>query len=399
MAVNRKRQLAVFLTILFGAFEIILQRWLLQRKISRSGELQKTDVSFSTANRQREAENKLENELKLVLFYTSLFGRRPWPGLVNDHNFTNWNGIACRQRGCKITYNRSDFLKSDAVLFHGRDLPSVTHMKNILRIKPPKQRWIYFMHESPQFSYFDAPSYNGFFNWTMTYRRDSDFFVPYRFYTRLEPDEIAMSTKFINYAEGKDKVAVFLVSHCGELRDKLVRKLMKYINVDIFGSCSKYFNQTETCPKSSLECSLKLQRYKFLLAFENSFCNDYITEKYWYISLDHSVIPVVMGGASYENEELAIPGSFINVADFESVEALAIFLLRLNSNDTAYNEYFRWKRKFKPMLPESWTCKICSTLHNDSLPAKVYNMEDFWGIEKNCGENEEKVYKLIDGDD
>jgi hypothetical protein len=33
--------------------------------------------------------------------------------------------------------------------------------------------------ESAQYIYMDIHSMDGFFNWTMTYRRDSDFFRPY----------------------------------------------------------------------------------------------------------------------------------------------------------------------------------------------------------------------------
>ena len=90
-----------------------------------------------------------------------------------------------------------------------------------------------------------------------------------------------------------------------------------------------------------------------------------------------------MGGASYENKQLAIPGSFINTANFESVEALAKYLLYLNANDTAYNEYFLWKNEFKANARiGSWPCKVCTALNNDSLPAKVYDMVDFWGVQK-----------------
>ena len=393
MVVNRVRRLAV-LTILLGSLEIIKQWWLFQTKNARSDKHLITKISI--AEQDWKAKNGIERGSKLVLFYTPLFGRIPWPGLANDHNFTRWRGIGCREQACRISYNRNDLVKSDAVLFYGRDLPSVSHMVHIMKRKPAQQRWIYFMHESPVFAYSNVASYNGFFNWTMTYRRDSDFFVPYRYYTRLQPDEIALeATKTTNFAEGKDKLAVWIVSHCGELRDELVRTLMKFIKVDIFGSCSKNFNQSESCPKSSPECSQKLLRYKFFFAFENSFCLDYITEKYWYLSLDHNIVPVVMGGASYEDEQLAIPGSFIDVANFQSVEALVKYLLYLDSNDTAYNEYFKWKKEFKPFLPESWTCKICAALHNDTLPAKVYNLDDFWGVGKSCGKNEDKIRKLI----
>lgn len=395
MALNRKKKF-VMLTVFLGSLVLIFQRRLLLNKPAKDDRL-KTAVEFSIIHGQRRG-NYDKDSLKVVLFYTPLFGRRPWPGLSNDRNFTHWDNIPCRVKSCRITYNRSDFLISDAVLFHGRDLPRVTHMENIAKYKHSKQRWIYFMHESPKFTYYDPSLYNGFFNWTMTYRRDSDFFVPYRFYTRLESEERASrKTGITNYADGKDKLAVWIVSHCGELRDDFVRKLLKYIEIDIFGACSTLFNQTETCPKSSSACSDKLMRYKFLLAFENSFCVDYITEKFWYTAYDHYMIPVVMGAAAYDDPDLSIPGSFINSVDFPSIEALGNYLLFLNSNDRAFNEYFSWRKEFKPVQPESWTCKICAALHNDSLPAKVYdNLDHFWGEEKSCGINEEQIRKLIE---
>lgn len=393
MTWTRHRKTFAILSIFLGSLLVIIQQWLLQSRVSRDNELH----HLSIVNGQWKEDNADKRRLKVVLFYTTLFGRSPWPGLANNYNFTHWNNIGCRVQACRITYNRSELLISDAVLFHGRDLPDVLHMRNIVKKKPSKQRWIYFMHESPKFTYYDPALYNGFFNWTMSYRKDSEFFVPYRTYTRLEPDEIAFrQTVNTNYADGKDKLVVWIVSHCGGLREELVRKLTKYIKVDVFGSCSRRFNQTETCRRSSPACCLKLQRYKFIIAFENSFCIDYVTEKYWYTPFGHNIVPVVMGGASYDSQ-LAIPGSFINVANFLSVKALANYLLSLDSNDKAYNEYFWWKKEFRPVLPESWTCKICAALNDDSLPAKVYNnMDDLWGEEKACGKNKEKIQKLVE---
>ena len=40
------------------------------------------------------------------------------------------------------------------------------------------------------------------------------------------------------------------------------------------------------------------ESYWFYLAFENSICNDYITEKFWR-TLDLKTVPVVMGGGNY----------------------------------------------------------------------------------------------------
>ena len=193
--------------------------------------------------------------MKLVLFITPLSGRRPWPGLETDHDFTHSRGIGCREQACRITCNRNYLIKSDAVLLHGSDLPTVSHMMQIKKRKLAQQRW--------------------------------------------------------------------------------------------------------------------------------------------YVPLNHNIVPVVMGGASYKDEQLAIPGSFIDVANFQSVDALVKYLLYLDSNDTAYNEYFHWRKEFKLSFPESWTCKVCAALHNDTLPAKVYNLDEFWGVAKSCGKNEDKIRKFI----
>ena len=362
-------------------------RWLLESKFVRNFMLRSKEANSSTTKKQ----NTRNRVLKVILFYTTYFGSSNWPGIAQGAELN----ISCGEHTCRFTHNRNELQRSDAVMFHGRDLPSETVIKEVEKNKPSWQRWVYHLWESPHNAGRNPALFNGMFNWTMTYRVDSDFFIPYGYYAPLKPNEIDPKPK--SYALGKDKLAVWIVSHCGALRDEFVTKLLKYIKVDIFGSCAKKFNQHESCPSSSPACSEKLQRYKFYLSFENSFCIDYITEKYWRNPLFLNSVPIVMGGASYENEKLAIPGSFINVVDFESVEALAKYLIYLNSNDTAYNEYFWWKKKFKPVpLMPTWPCMVCAALNNDSLPAKVYdNLGEFWGVAKTCGQNEDKVHKLI----
>ena len=54
---------------------------------------------------------------------------------------------------------------------------------------------------------------------------------------------------------------------------------------------------------------------------------------------------VVSGGANYSS--VAPAHSFINVEDFPSPKELAKDLLYLDSNATAYEEYFGWRREYK----------------------------------------------------
>ncbi|XP_074635767.1 3-galactosyl-N-acetylglucosaminide 4-alpha-L-fucosyltransferase FUT3-like [Acropora palmata] len=400
------KQLMVSAIIIATFVIILVQRWLVPSQFARAFLFRKEEANSTIAKVHIEREfppikevkssttskqNNNKRALKVILFYTTWFGRPNWLGIAQGAEFN----VSCGEQTCRFTHNRDELQRSNGVMFHGRDLPSETVLKEVEKNKPSKQRWIYHLWESPLNAVHNPALFNGMFNWTMTYRVGSDIFMPYAYYGPLKSNEIDPVTK--NYAEGKDKLVAWVVSHCGRLRDKFVEKLMKYIKVDIFGACANKFHQHESCPRESQDCNKKLQRYKFYLSFENSFCIDYITEKYWENPLSNNIVPVVMGGASYEDEKLAIPGSFINVLDFESVEALAKYLIYLNANDTAYNEYFSWKKKFKlTSTLSSWPCMVCEALNDDSLPAKVYdNLGDLWGVGKNCGWNEDKIWKLI----
>lgn len=57
-----------------------------------------------------------------------------------------------------------------------------------------------------------------------------------------------------------------------------VRELQKYVSVDVYGSCGPL-----KCGQTFLDTHCYQQvlapNYKFYLAFENSLCQDYITEK------------------------------------------------------------------------------------------------------------------------
>ena len=89
---------------------------------------------------------------------------------------------------------------------------------------------------------------------------------------------------------------------------------------------------------------------------------------------DMNVVPIVMGGANYS--KLAIPGSYINVMDFKTVKQFAEYLQYLDKNNTAYNEYFKWRLKYKVFRSnlDLSMCQICKWyVSRYPLKPKVYD--------------------------
>ena len=101
-------------------------------------------------------------------------------------------------------------------------------------------------------------------------------------------------------------------------------------------------------------------KYKFYLSFENSFCEDYVTEKFFKV-LDYKLIPIVLGGANYT--KFAPAKSFINPKDFQSISHLAEYIKYLDKNETAYAEYFEWKSYFRVLkYNQHIFCQLCQVL-------------------------------------
>ncbi len=132
-----------------------------------------------------------------------------------------------------------------------------------------------------------------------------------------------------------DKTALiyWAASDCTPMskRDVYVKQLEKYVPVDRYGSCG----YLKDClgMKDRDPCLRKLaQKYKFYLAFENSICEEYITEKFQR-TLNFPTVPIVMGAGPYER--YAPRSSYINVFDFESPKHLANYLLYLDKNNVS----------------------------------------------------------------
>ncbi|XP_078036874.1 glycoprotein 3-alpha-L-fucosyltransferase A [Augochlora pura] len=274
----------------------------------------------------------------------------------------------CPVNTCTII--RDDPTEADLILF--KDY--VTHVGR----RSSKQVWMLYFLECP---YHTQNVKNAIINWTATYRRDSDIVAPYERWQYYDPS-ITQITQTFNYAANKTKKVAWFVSNCHPRNQRMLyaKELSKHIQVDIYGTCG-----TLRCPRSQAQACFDMldDDYKFYLAFENSNCKDYITEKFFVNGLGHNVLPIVMGAHPTDYARSAPYRSYIHVDEFESPKELAEYLHRLDRDDELYNSYFRWKGTGEFINTYFW-CRVCAMLH-DERPTKFYkDVNEWWRGEGVC---------------
>lgn len=183
----------------------------------------------------------------------------------------------CSVHNCRLTYRDEEAATADAILIHLHRTKGPSTFPNRTKYN---QRWIWLSDESPYNTFLVSKvkkmeAYNGYFNWSMNFRIDSDIPVPYGRTVPLAPSEMA-SYQPKDYYSLKSKTIAIMGSNCGgkNKRWTYVKELEKYIDVDTYGGCGKLKCKghfTRDCPA--------LNDYKFYLSFENTDCDEYITEK------------------------------------------------------------------------------------------------------------------------
>jgi alpha-1,3-fucosyltransferase len=224
-----------------------------------------------------------------------------------------------------------------------------------------------------------------------------------------EPTVNYSNEDFMEVIKQKTGGALWLVSQCNRTsrRSELVEKLKKYINIDIYGKCGKntlladdinnyrLFQEVKCSPQNFLlflipgnatpSQGVDLQTYKFYLAFENSLCIDYLTEKSFKVMND-LIIPVIYSGV--EISRFLPPNSYIDANQFETVEDLGEFLTWLADSPDEYVKYFWWKKYYRVELASFDVCKICKKLNEPNLQKKksIYHNINEWFNDNVCME-------------
>ncbi|XP_045520249.1 alpha-(1,3)-fucosyltransferase C-like isoform X1 [Pieris brassicae] len=359
------------------------------------------DYRFAEVYRKAD---RLPNETKFILLWTT---EELAPFYILGQGQRKFIEKNCAYINCYVTSDRylfdGDTTKFDAVAFNGRSL--VTMSKSQLpHRRSDHQKFIYFNMESADNYPICSPYFDDFFNWTSTYRLDSDIPFPY-LQVRYRDGEIIGPKAGMDWDEtegiidedlfyriqNKTKAVAWFVSNCKsrshrlQLAKDLQRSLSVYgYSVDIYGKCGPY-----TCPREQENsCNSILEKdYFFYLAFENSFSEDYVTEKLL-TALQHDVVPIVFGGADYSR--FLPPGSYLD-ARKSTPEELASTIVTLIEYPKTYSHYLSWKRKFtykNPMYDDN-VCAVCAALNERMDKHTTYKDFRSWWVpnyEKRCAE-------------
>lgn len=316
-------------------------------------------------------EDRKNMKLKKILLYNGIHN---WKPLREGRE--SFLSSKCPVDTCEVTVDRSQADTADAILFRDHFI-----QHSDLNSRPSwNQVWILYLLECPYHT--QSFPYKNIFNWTATYRHDSDIVAPYEKFVPYHSATTVRKRPLRNYAANKTKKVAWFVSNCGAQNGRMEygEMLSKYIDVDIYGACGHH-----QCPRTDANKCFELlnNNYKFYLSFENSNCKDYITEKFFVNGLGNDVIPIVMGARKEDYQRAAPPHSYIHLEDFASPKELANYLNLLDRNDTLYNEYFLWKGTGELVNTYFW-CRVCAMLH-DTHPPKVYDdINDWWRGPSTC---------------
>lgn len=223
-------------------------------------------------------------------------------------------------------------------------------------LRPETQIWISNQMESSM-SPNNARGLQGLegdFNWTASNGRGVTFRLNDVFVQNLEqPIPLAIIEENVNNVfKHKDKLVCWVMSNCHNIwtnRINLAEALAKNLpeKLHFWGKSGRCLSRAKNhviyhgAIKGDKTLQSEVKNCWFYLAFENSNCTDYITEKFLN-SLVSYAIPIVNGWK--ESYKRLLPGSFIHAKDFPDVGALSKYLVNLQKNISSILEFQKWRQ-------------------------------------------------------
>ncbi|KAG6450281.1 alpha-(1,3)-fucosyltransferase C [Manduca sexta] len=305
----------------------------------------------------------------------------------------------CPHVNCIVTADPNyleDITKFDVIAFAG---PEVVRMseERLPKKRSPRQKYAFASIESSHNYPVCSNRFDNYFNWTWTYKLDSEVrwgYISIRdkdkkvvgpkkdmHWPKLE-DMDPISDELKAKLKTKTKAAAWFVSNCltNSKRERFVNdlkmELEKYKHViDIYGRCGLM-----SCSRDSPDKCNKLieDTYYFYLSFENSFAEDYVTEKL-VTPLQNNAVPIVFGGGNYTR--FMPDGIYLNARQL-GVEKLAAKMNELIQNPEEYYKYFKWKNYYTyhtngESVETNEYCRFCELLNDEKAVKTTSIYKDF----------------------
>jgi hypothetical protein len=268
-----------------------------------------------------------------------------------------------------ITIDRKYFSKADAVVFY---LPQLHLEIGDDLEKREGQIWVAW-YDQPEENYYWLADDEAkeLFDLRMTYKQEADIIYP-----KYRIDHFASFSRQDDVERKMDKAFLFLPDQfSGSEQNEYLKELMKYTEIDLFGSFCNNIKLSDYPGKMS-----DLYRnYKFIIALENFRDSDYVTEVFYNPILSGSV-PVYWGAPNIKDYA---PGKdcFVNVQQFESPKALADFINECYQDDSLYSKFFEWRNElflpsFQQKTEEQKTHPFIRllTILNEKIAEMEYSM-------------------------
>ncbi|XP_032523160.2 alpha-(1,3)-fucosyltransferase C-like [Danaus plexippus] len=297
----------------------------------------------------------------------------------------------CQYINCYITYDKhflsEDHRYLDAVIFNARDVITYPEL-NLTR----SQNQIYIFHSMDSSENFPICNsfYDNFFNYTWTYKLNSD--IPDPLLNIFDANNTLVGPKrnmnwIINMTHNervlrkvkeKKNAVAWMSTKCKtkvkyeDFLREFAKELKGYNHtLDIFGACGN-----KKCPESrKTNCYTTIERnYFFILILEDSYAEDYVTAKL-VKAMTHVTIPIILGSSNYNS--FLPPGSYINAQsyDMKKMGAIIDYLIRY---PTTYSYFFDWKNHYYyTVRPRLRFCDVCEKL-NRANGTNVYTEFRKW---------------------
>lgn len=272
------------------------------------------------------ANAKKQNGMIYILLWTIIEDQKwNYRNLDNEEGQEAFVKRNCSFQNCYLTTNRNylkGILDFDVLVFNTVHLSQGYPEEYMPMQRSQSQLYVLFSVEPAAHTSIPV-TFDGVFNVTWTYVLKSDVVHPY-FLVKNNSSEIvapkidahwmkikdmsSINSTIVQRIQHKSRAALWVASNCGPQKrlifaNSLNVELSKYGHqVDIYGRCGNQIHcQRNPTDRNGVlsNCYSKIESdYYFFLAFENSFTEDYVSEKVLHALL-HFSVPIVYGGANY----------------------------------------------------------------------------------------------------